>query len=88
MAVTEPCVRNQLYSITLAKLLPAPNLKKIFNPATLKKMTAYIAQGDVLKHILLRVEGSRNYVVAGERRCIAVRQSCLISVPPFSSIAR
>ena len=80
MAATEPYVRNQLYSINLAELLPAPNKpRKFLNPATLKELTASIAHDDVPKHIPLQVKGSRNYVVAGDLRNRAAHQSCFSS---------
>ena len=82
MAATEPYVRNQLYSLPLAELLPDPNQpRKFLDPAALAELAASIAQHGVLEPILFRVDKVVNYVVAGERRCAAARQAGLASVP-------
>ena len=84
MAATESYVRNQLYSISLAELLPDPNQpRKFLDPAALAELAASIAQHGVLEPILFRVDNAVNYVVAGERRCAAARRAGLVS-PPFS----
>jgi len=82
MAPTEPFVRNQLYSIPLAELLPDPNQpRKFLDPVAIAELTASIAQHGVLEPILFRVDSGLTYVVAGERRCAAARQAGLVSVP-------
>jgi len=82
MAATEPYVRNQLYSIPLAELLPDPNQpRKFFDPVALAELAASIAQHGILEPILFRVENGLSYVVAGERRCAAARQAGLVAVP-------
>ena len=82
MAATEPYVRNQLYSIPLAELLPDPNQpRKFLDPAALDELAASIAQHGVLEPILFRAEAGQNFVVAGERRCSAARQAGLASIP-------
>ena len=82
MASSEPFVRNQLYSIPLAELLPDPNQPRIFiDTAALDELAASIAQHGVLEPILFRVEDGQNFIVAGERRCRAARQAGLVSIP-------
>ncbi|MCX5826685.1 MAG: ParB/RepB/Spo0J family partition protein [Deltaproteobacteria bacterium] len=82
MAATEPYVRNQLYLIPLAELLPDPNQpRKFLDPAALDELAASITQHGVLEPVLFRVDNGLNYVVAGERRCAATRQAGLASVP-------
>ena len=82
MAATESYVRNQLYSLPLAELLPDPNQpRKFLDPAALAELAASIAQHGVLEPILFRVDSGQNYVVAGERRCAAARQAGLVTVP-------
>ena len=81
MAASESYVRNQLYSLSLAELLPDPNQpRKFFDPVALAELAASIAQHGVLEPILFRVDSGLNYVIAGERRCAAARQAGLVSI--------
>ena len=82
MATTEPYVRNQLYSIPLAELLPDPDQpRKFIGTAAIDELAASITEHGVLEPILFRAEDGKNYIVAGDRRCRAARQAGLISIP-------
>ena len=81
MATSEPFVRNQLYSIPLAELLPDPSQARTFIGPALDELAASIAQHGVLQPILFRVEEGQNFIVAGERRCRAARQAGLTTIP-------
>jgi len=82
MAATATYMRNQLYLIPLAELLPDPDQpRKFLDPVALTELAVSIAQHGVLEPILFRVDKGLNYVVAGERRCAAARQAGLEAIP-------
>jgi ParB family transcriptional regulator, chromosome partitioning protein len=73
MAATETFVPGRLYKMPLADLLLDPNQpRKYINLSALNEITESIKQHKVVVPILSREENGIAYVIADERRCIAV----------------
>ena len=73
---------GEFYHVEIDLILPDPNQpRKYFDSETLAELSNSIKNNGVLQPVIIRMEGGKIYLVAGERRYRAAKMANLKSIP-------